>query len=812
MNLRFCETTRGKGKIFIHLVGDDLPAAVTLEPCALTREGRPVPAKVLAVPEVEGWVLVLAVLTVSQRVTVVARDASGKEVARAHKTVAALAAKLHSQANTARQNPVTELMRNCDVFRRPQGVFVEMDGLICNPTKGCDVVHGTVSVETRSQEEAEAPLELSFIGHDGQELSLAPWVVMGDSVAGDEVFHRSLSFSVRIPPEVPYLVIWVRSPRTSLADGVMAYEGFYLAGERGKWRDMSLSADLQPEYEDWFRLHNRASLRELELQRGHRFGLEPTFSVVVPLFHTPLDYFHEMVDSVLGQSYGRLQLVLVNASPEDELLAAAIADYERADERVLVVKLDENEGITGNTLRGIDAATGDFVAFFDHDDVIEPDLLYRYAAAINERPDTDLLYCDEDKLQDGHYTSPFLKTDWNPDLLCSENYVCHMLTVRRSIVDEMPREGYLQCEGAQDHFLTLFAGERARNVWHEPRVLYHWRIHAQSTAATGDAKSYTTESGVRAVQAHLDRCGIAAVAAPRGDVPNTYRVDYLLPKHPLVSIIIPNKDMAPVLRRCLASIAGTSTYDNYEVVVVENNSTEEETFRFYEEAQKDRRVRVVRQPSDGTFNFSRTINHGVEQARGDYLLFLNNDTEVISPDWIERMVGHCQRPEVGCVGVKLVYPDGLLQHAGVMIHKMGPDHIGKLLDRDARDYYNILQLTQDLSAVTAACMMMRRETFDRVGRMDEDLAVDYNDTDLCLRLRAEGLLVVYEPLVELTHYESISRGEHNSKKKMMSWSAATGVMMQRWPSYFGVGDPYWHPNFVSNPYRKLFWWEYVHMR
>ena len=812
MNLCFKETTRGRGKIFIHLTGTGIPPVAHLCARARTKEGLPLPAFVITQPGLEGWVLVLAVVRVTQLVTVEVQDGRGASQVFT-KTIAARAAKLHSQVNTARHNPMTERIRNCDMWTRPQGVFVDFTALVWNPVRGCDVFQGTASVKSRDRAVAEAPLELSFLGAFGQEVALGPWADMGDTLrCEDGVWERRLSFSVRIPmcAQSDWLIVWARSPQTDLMDGFIVYEDFFLRGCEAGWRDVTVGpgADSQAivdaQYETWFLERLRTSSRNIELQRGHSFSRGITFSIVVPLYRTPPDFLRQMVDSVLAQTYGGLELVLVNASPDDETLAESVATYAAADNRVREVVLERNEGIAANTLRGVAEATGDFVAFLDHDDVIEPDLLYRYMEGLERCPDADLLYCDEDKLCDGHYRDPYFKPDWNIDLLRSYNYVCHMLAVRRDVLDELDRDEYVRCEGAQDHYLTLFAAERARNVCHVRHVLYHWRIHDRSIASGSEAKTYTTDAGVRAVQAHLSRLGIPATVTPRPETPNTYRVRYEVAGEPLVSIVIPSKDMVPVLRRCLDSIRELSTYPNYEIVVVENNSTEPETFTYYEEVEKDERVRVVRQPSDGTFNFSRSVNYGVAHARGDYVLLLNNDTSVITPDWIELMLGQCQREEVGCVGVKLIYPDDLIQHAGVFVNRGIYDHIGRKLDRDSHAYFDSLQLTQDLSAVTAACLMVRRSTYDAVGGLDEGLPNDFNDTNFCLELRKRGFLVVYEPQVELYHYESISRGPNETPEKRTRSAHALGIMMRRWPQYVGEGDPYWHPHLTPGPYRTLF--------
>lgn len=812
MKLRCTELTRGSGKIYLRVEwDDDAPLDLRVEASAAsTRRGVELPCVVMPLEGQHACVVMLAVFSVAQRLRMRLADGRGAEHGHLSINVLAAGAKLTSQFNTFRHNQEAEAIRNLDAKERRCNVRIEVGECIYHASDDHDIVHGIVEVRGLSKEDVAGDVDLRLFDNKGVLVDDGVWTPMGDSVAvgvPGSCVVRTVAFSARVP-RAPYtLAIWasVDSAADGLWSAIESLRPFEVRDRCVFWNELTLSAQVCPFYDEWFRHKHRAPALELAAQRACRFAIEPTFSIVVPVFRTPLDFLHEMVRSVLGQTYGKLELILVNASPEDVPLSAALEDYVRQDDRVRVVRLAENLGIVGNTYRGVDKATGDFVSFFDHDDVLEPDLLYHYVRGINDYPTTDLLYCDEDKLQDGVYLSPFFKPDWSPDLLMSNNYVCHLLTVRKAIVDELPREDLEAYEGSQDHHLTLFASERARNVYHARRVLYHWRMHAASTAANAQTKTYTQEAGVRAVQAHLDRCGIAATARLSGVAPNTYHVDYELAQKPLVSIIIPNKDMVPILDRCLASIRDKTTYPNYEIVIVENNSTDSKTFAYYDEAcKRDERVRVVRQPSDGTFNFSKTINFGVEYAKGDYLLLLNNDTEVISADWIEQLMGPLTREEVGIVGAKLLFPDGLIQHAGVMLHGgTGPFHVSAHLPADSLHHYCSIQLTRNYSAVTGACLLTTRELFDEVGGLDEELAVDYNDIDFCFKVRAMGKLVVYEPEAMLMHYESISRGTHQTIPQRAGWYDHTGIMMHRWTRYFAAGDPYSNPNFAFNAYHQL---------
>lgn len=551
-------------------------------------------------------------------------------------------------------------------------------------------------------------------------------------------------------------------------------------------------ADFDPYYPEWLGIH-RASEYELDLQRAHPLADGARFSIIVPLFKTPIELFWDMASSVLNQTYGNWELVLVNASPESRELAREVERCCSKDSRVKTLTLPENRGISENTNAGIAVAEGDYVCFFDHDDLLEPNALYEYAKAIKKDPSIDLLYCDEDKLlPEGVYSQPFFKPDFSIDMLRNNNYICHMLTVRRTLLEQI-EPNTSEFDGAQDHNLTLEVAERTRNIHHVPKVLYHWRVTPASASSGTDSKPYAVKSGIRAVSRHLERIGLKATVS-EGDFPFTYKVVYDVPEpHPLVSVIVPTKDNASVLRRCLDSIFEKSTYDNYEIVLVDNGSTDAETSALYRELEATRgnQVRVVDRPE--AFNFSRLVNAGASASRGDYLLLLNNDTEVITEDWIEVMLGLCTRSDVGAVGVKLLYPDGTVQHAGVNTSGE-PGHFFAHTPDGSHSYFWFLDTPRNLSAVTAACMMTKRSSFDLVGGFDESLAVAYNDVDYCFKLREKDLLVVYTPLVKLYHYESLSRGFDEDPKSRARFIKEKSLLMARWSERFARPDPYYTPN------------------
>lgn len=561
------------------------------------------------------------------------------------------------------------------------------------------------------------------------------------------------------------------------------------------WHTQTMSAGEDPSYEDWFFNHSRVSLLERKSQSAAKFKDNPLISIIVPLFKTPSAYFTEMLNSVLSQTYENWELILVNASPEYVCLQRDQIDepyFIPEDERIKIINLEENLGIALNTQKGINAAKGDFVAFADHDDFLEPDALYEYVKGINDYPSTDLLYCDEDKFERGHYFAPFFKPDWSPDLLLSFNYVTHMLCIRRTLLQSFePLEK--QYEGAQDYHLTWQAAEKARNIFHVRKVLYHWRLHEESTAKNSDAKPYTNEAGKRVIAHHLKQVGMDAKPID-SKIANMYQLDFKFKHEPLVSIIIPNCDHVEELRACIDSIFNKSTYSNYEIVIVENNSNEKATFDFYEDLKKDARVRIVNVEMNGVFNYSKVINEGAREAKGNYLLLLNNDVEVLEKNWIEQLLGFAQREDVGAVGAKLLFPNGLIQHAGICLNYFLPGHLYYLMPRDNDKYYNLLNSNQNLLAVTGACLLVRKSHFEAVGGMDESLPVDYNDVDFCLKLVQKGLYNVYAAQAVLLHKESATRLPGEKAKNKKGFLDAKIELMRRWPRYLIDGDPFMNPN------------------
>lgn len=552
-------------------------------------------------------------------------------------------------------------------------------------------------------------------------------------------------------------------------------------------------------YSDWIKKH-LPSDRVLALQSKEDFAMSPLISIVVPCFRTPEKYLRELVNSVKGQSYGKWELILSDGSGPDSPIRGLLKELEESDERIRVISHKEQKGISENTNAAIAAAGGSWIAFADHDDILVKSALYEAVKLINERGDTEVIYTDEDKIGTGdQLLQPNMKPDWDPDFLNSVNYICHLLLVKKSTLDGVRftdgdgRTCWLDpaYDGAQDHDLLLRLSERTERIAHIPKVLYHWRFFEGSTAADPESKTWAFEAGKRAVQAHYDRLGWPAEVC-EGEYPGLYRTIWKWEEKPMVSVIIPNKDHIDDLKKCLHSMAEHVKWPSFEILVIENNSTEESTFTAYSEMEEDPLIRVIHY--EGPFNYSAINNFGAREAKGEYLLLLNNDTEFIT-DAMTLMMGYAMRPDVGAVGARLYYGDDTIQHAGAIIGWGGvAGHAFVNQKRGETGYQHRIICQQDMSAVTAACMMVRKEVFDRVGGFTEELAVAFNDIDLCMKIRKEGYLIVYEPYAELYHYESKSRGLENTPEKKSRFGKELTFFRKRWPEILRDGDPYYSPN------------------
>lgn len=546
------------------------------------------------------------------------------------------------------------------------------------------------------------------------------------------------------------------------------------------------------EYQIW-REKYEVKDAELEVQRTTKFEYEPKLSIVIPLYDTKSRYLKELIESIQNQTYSNWELCLADGTGVDTPLKSIVNSYIEKDARIKYEILTDNKGISENTNAAIRMATGDYIVLADHDDIVPANALFECVKAINEDSSIDVIYSDEDKIDmDGKkYFEPHFKSDFNIDLLCSMNYICHLFVVKKEIIDKV---GMLRSEfdGAQDHDFILRCCEVAEKIKHIPKILYHWRCHIDSTAANPESKRYAFEAGRKAVEEHYKRVGIPATVE-HAEFYGMFHTKYHWEENPLISIIIPNKDHIDDLKKIMDSIDEKSTYRNYEFVVVENNSTEEETFAYYKEIEQRDNVQVLYY--DGDFNFSRINNFGVEKAKGEYLLLLNNDTEIISPECLEEMLHICMRDEVGIVGAKLCYDDDTIQHAGVVLGFggiAGHTFIGS--SRYDVGYASRIACVQDYTAVTAACMMTKRSVYEQVGGLTESFKVAFNDIDYCMKVRDVGKLVVYTPYAELYHYESKSRGMEDTPEKVERFNSEVARFIDRWNKELQVGDPYYNSN------------------
>ncbi|HSC88987.1 MAG TPA: glycosyltransferase family 2 protein [Polyangiaceae bacterium] len=550
------------------------------------------------------------------------------------------------------------------------------------------------------------------------------------------------------------------------------------------------------DYSAWITLVEGPANAELEPWPSDAPG--PLLSVLVPTYQTPPDLLRACLDSVLSQDYPHFELCVVDDASPDPRVREVLTEYAACDPRVKLHLRAENGHICRTTNDALALANGEWMALLDHDDLLTPHALLRVARSIEASPDAKLFYSDEDKLgEDGARKDPHFKSQFNPDLLLSQAYMGHLVVARTSEVRAIGgfRLGY---EGSQDHDLVLRLSERCApgEIVHIPWILYHWREVEGSTAQRADAKGYTAQAGLRAVQDALDRRGLAASADHAPLVPHGYRVRYALPAEPpLVSLLIPTRDKADLLRLCLGSILEKTTYPNYEVLIIDNGSVEAETFAYFEQISSDARVRVLR--DDSPFNFSALNNHGARESRGELIGLVNNDIEAIDGDWLTEMVGHALRPEIGCVGAKLLYPDDRIQHAGVITGIGGvAGHAHKYLHKDEPGYHSRLRLTHALSAVTAACLLVRRSVFDQVGGLDETLAVAFNDVDFCLRVREAGYRNLFTPYAVLYHHESASRGGETTPAQRARFARETETMKLRWAGTLRR-DPYYSPHLTQ---------------
>ena len=582
--------------------------------------------------------------------------------------------------------------------------------------------------------------------------------------------------------------------------GGKEWEAFYAQCVRGPffWKRWQESNEAIGNYSFWIRRYEQLTQGDRKQIQGHiaQFGQAPRFSVLTPVYNTDLIWLRKAIASVQQQLYPHWELCVVDDASTDPRVWPFLQKQARVDSRIKVSRRSQRGHIAAASNDALSLATGDFIALLDHDDELAPTALYFNAVELNRRPDLQLLYSDEDKIDEkGHRRDPYFKPDWNPDLFTSQNYIAHLCVYRTDLVRKLGdfREGF---EGSQDYDLTLRCVEQLDSalIHHIPRVLYHWRSVAQSTAQIATAKPYAHTAAIRAMQEHFTRIEVAASVLTHG---NYLRVRYPLPPDPpLVSMIIPTRDQAFLLQKCLESIFAKTDYSNFEVIVLDNGSSERATFDYFHSLGTNDRVRV--HCVEGAFNYSRLNNIGADLARGALLAFLNNDLEVINSDWLSEMAGHALRAEVGAVGARLWYPDKTIQHGGVILGAGGIAGHTQPAVGDNDVSFGRAHLTQNFSAVTAACMVVPKNLYIDLGGLDEvNLPIAFNDVDFCLRLREKGLRIVWTPHAEFYHHESASRGFEDTMNKQQRFLAEVAYMQQKWKSAI-TADPCYNPNLALN--------------
>lgn len=547
-------------------------------------------------------------------------------------------------------------------------------------------------------------------------------------------------------------------------------------------------------------------------ERETEFPRMVKISILVPLWNNKREYQIELLESVMNQTYQNWELCLADGSDDEHAYVGEISkEYAgRSDGRIKYEKLDKNMGISGNTNACLQMATGEFIGLLDQDDLLHPSVLFEYVKAINEQG-ADYLYCDETTFKGrdiNQMLTMHFKPDYAPDNLCANNYICHFSVFDKELLDgeELFRTKF---DGSQDHDMILRLTSNAKKIVHVPRLMYYWRCHSGSVASGIEAKPYAILAAKGAVAEHLEKKGFSHFKIEGTKAFETiFRIRYQVLGNPKISIVIANKDHVEDLRRCVNSILEKSTYDNYEIVIVENNSTTEEIKAYYREllegeyapdklcVSANGTVKIV--TYQGAFNYSAVNNLGVHHADGEYILLLNNDTEVITVNWMEELLMYAQREDVGAVGAKLYYADKTIQHAGVVIglgaHRTA-GHTHYKQHRQNLGYMGRLCYAQNVSAVTGACLMVKKSLYEQVGGLEEDFAISLNDVDLCLKLRKDGLLNVFTPFAELYHYESISRGLDDQGEKAERYNAESAKFREKWQKELEAGDPYYNVNF-----------------
>ncbi|NHN34274.1 glycosyltransferase family 2 protein [Paenibacillus sp. S3N08] len=529
------------------------------------------------------------------------------------------------------------------------------------------------------------------------------------------------------------------------------------------------------------------------LEEIEHFSYKPLISIIMPVYNVDEEWLIKCIESVRNQLYVNWELCIADDASPKPHVRKVLESYLALDDRIKVMFRPQNGHISEASNSALELVTGEFVALLDHDDEITIDALYENVYLLNQHPEADMIYSDEDKISvEGERHSPFFKPDWSPDTILSQMYACHLGVYRTKLVREIGgfRKGY---EGSQDYDLVLRLSEHTDKIHHIPKILYHWRSIPESTASGVGAKDYTKDAGFKALTDAITRREINGWVEP-SDIPNLYIIHYEPVNEPKISIIIPTRNMAAMLDQCLSSIYEKTVYRNFEIIIIDNGSNEQATFDIFKKWEQNEPDKFKVLHLDIPFNYSKLNNEAVKVAQGELILLLNNDIEVITPNWLNEMAGQAIRSNIGAVGANLLYPDNTIQHAGIILGIGGiAGHSHKYFDIKNPGYFSRLRMITNYSAVTAACLMLRREIYEEVGGLDESLTVAFNDVDFCLKIREKGYNIVWLPQVQLYHYESKSRGQEDTSEKQERFKSEIEFMQKRWGERLTT-DPYYNPN------------------
>lgn len=805
MTISIAAATRIRDGLYAQVsLGGDARDCV-LEAHAATMDDAALPVRVLRGDDEGEWILALASFSITQVVRLAAVTWEGDTLEECEQRFTPLGTRLPTPANVLRRRKVQTMRQVADVSEALGEWEITLDRMIAT-RDAADICQGSAVLRGTGRESVEGELAVTILDSHGRNVLTEPWICLYDGVRQvprhKGFYERRVEFSLRIPNTTSMLVIWVHAHNADKGDQAIP-EGYaclgtrVVAGMRELWKETATRAYDDERYDEWFASKHAVTQAELMMEQDDSFEHTVDFSVISVVRNASPERLREMVDSVLGQSYGHLELVLVNAVPNNQKLASTVRGLELADARVTQVPLGADFGLAAATSAGIDAAKGDFVCLLGEGDLLAPDALWCLAAELIDNPDADLLYTDEDRIEEGRHTKPRFKPDWDYDLLLGSNFVGGLLAVRANVLREMaPMDREL--DGAQSYYLTLYACTRVRKVCHVPRVLYHGRGRDEA----GDGATRVASQLV-ALRRHLTERGLKATARASMRVMLSHEISFELPdEQPLVSVVICNRDGIEALDRCLRSLRERNDYENYEVIIVEQGSVDPDTFEYYRRAeQEDPHVHTVFRQVGGQFDRARLANFGVARAKGSYLLFLAPDVEATDPAWMRRMVSLCARDATGAVAVRLVRPDGTIASSGYALCERGPVALDRY--RPALDCAS--ESTSLLHAVTCAsgaCLMVDATLFAQVKGFREGLHGRFADADLCLRLQGASQRVVIDPQVMLTLHRPLSGDGYDVTRT--NWLRGVGRLWASWPFGPSTIDPTLGPNVTTNsPYRTL---------